>query len=84
MACYQRTVRTVATTLVVKHRDELADVYRHVGEYLCIYRDKREEGCQMLAQAQAMYHQIGQSSSRWLDDEQRMRELRRQYGDETG
>lgn len=79
-----RQALAVATTLDVKHRDELADTYAHVGEFLCAYRDKRAEGCQMLAQAQAMYHEIGQSSSRWLDDEQRMRELRRQYGDETG
>jgi tetratricopeptide (TPR) repeat protein len=79
-----RQALAVATTLDVKHRYELADVYAHLGEYLCAYRDKREEGCQMLAQAQAMYHEIGQSSPWWLDYEQDMRELRRQYGDETG
>ncbi len=38
----------------------------------------------MLAQAQAIYHQISQSKSRWLDEEQHMRDLRRKYGDESG
>ncbi len=57
---------------------------RTSGEFLCEYRGKREEGCQMLAQAQAIYHQISQSKSRWLDEEQHMRDLRRKYGDESG
>jgi tetratricopeptide (TPR) repeat protein len=74
----------IATTLDAKHRYETADVYAHVGEYLCAYRDKREEGCQLLAQAQAMYHEIGQTRPRWLDDEHHMRDLRRTYGDASG
>lgn len=79
-----RECLAVATTLDGNHRDELADVYAHVGEFLCAYRDKREEGCQMLARAQAIYHELGQSKPRWLDDAQHMRDLRRQYGDEGG
>lgn len=71
----------VATTLDVKRLDERADIYAHVGEFLCAHRDKREEGCQMLAEAQAIYHALGQAKARWLEDEQHMRELRRQYGD---
>ncbi len=77
-----RQALAVATSLDVKHRDELADVYAHVGEFLCAYRSKREEGGQMLAEAQVIYHELGQAKPRWLEDEQHMRELRRQYGDE--
>lgn len=64
-------------------RDQLANVYRYLGEFLCAYRDKREEGCQMLAQAQAIYHVLGQAKPEWLDDEQYIRDLRRTYGDES-
>ncbi|MGZ3582956.1 MAG: tetratricopeptide repeat protein [Ktedonobacterales bacterium] len=76
-----RECLAVVTTL--DRRDEIAEKYAHVGEFLCEYRGKREEGCQMLAQAQAIYHEIGQSSPRWLDEEQHMRDLRRKYGDES-
>lgn len=77
-----RQTLAVARTLDLKHRDEHADVSAHVGEFLCAYRDKREEGCQMLAEAQVIYHELGQTKARWREDEQHMRELRRQYGDE--
>lgn len=78
-----RQCLAVVTTLDRDRRYEIAEAYAHIGEFLCQYRGKREEGCQMLAQAQAIYHEIGQSQPRWLDDEQHMRDLRRTYGDES-
>lgn len=71
-----RECLAVATTLGVNRRDEIADTYAHIGEFLCKYRGKYEEGCQMLAQAQAIYHEFDHP------DEQHMHDLRRQYGDE--
>jgi len=79
-----RECLAVATTLDVDRRDEIADGYARVGEFLCEYRDRHEEGCQMLALAQAIYYAIGQAKPRWLDDERHMRDLRRQYGDKSG
>ena len=79
-----RACLAVVATLDVDRRDEIAEKFANIGEFLCEYRSKREEGCQMLAQAQAIYHEIGQSAPRWLDDEQHMRDLRRLYGDESG
>lgn len=77
---YFRQCLVVARTL--DQRSERADASAHIGEFLCEYRGKREEGCQLLAQAQAIYHELGQSKPCWLEDEQHMRDLRRQYGDE--
>lgn len=79
-----RQCLAVATALDVNRRDEIADVYAHVGEFLCEYRDKREEGCQLLAQAEAIYHEIGHAQPRWLDEAQHVHDLRRMYGDERG
>jgi tetratricopeptide (TPR) repeat protein len=79
-----RQCLAVAAMLGSDRRDAVADAYAHVGEFLCEYRGKREEGCQMLARAQALYHEVGQSRSGWLKDEQQMRDLRRKYGDESG
>jgi tetratricopeptide (TPR) repeat protein len=73
-----RQSQDVAKTL--DRRDELADVYAHVGELLWEYRGKREEGCQLLAQAQAIYHEIAQSKPPWRAQERHMRDLRRKYG----
>lgn len=72
----------LAVALTLDRRDELADVYAHLGDFLCEYRGKQQEGCQNLAQAQAIYHELGQSEPRWRDDERRMWDLRRQYCDE--
>jgi hypothetical protein len=36
----------------------------------------------MLAQAQALYHEVGLSRPSWLKDEQRMIDLQRKYGSE--
>ncbi len=79
-----RQCLAVATTLGTAQPAAVVEAYANVGEFLCEYRGKREEGCQLLAQAQAMYHEIGQTRPGWLDDEERMRDLRRKYGDEGG
>jgi tetratricopeptide (TPR) repeat protein len=76
-----RQCLVIVTTL--EQRDEIANQYSHIGEFLCEYRGNREEGRPMLARAEAIYRELGQSHPRWRKDEQHMRDLRRQYGDDT-
>jgi hypothetical protein len=64
------------------HPDAVADAYANVGEFLCEYRGKGEEGCQLLEQAQARYREVGQTRPGWLEDKRHMIDLRRKYGDE--
>lgn len=79
----------VANTLPDDKRGELADRLWQVGEILCEYRGKREEGCQMLARAEAIYVEREQAANSkltraWAQERiQTVRDLRRKYGDES-